>query len=365
MVKQALCFRGVGANCEWLMVEKSSSQSLGEHGYFNDNFLKAGALFSHLEFSRRMKPAQITTLVVVSLVALRLGCGWLFYREGTKKLDSGTFTSQHFLRDARGPLAGAYHGMVPDIYGESRFNQEETRQTWEIYREAAATHFQFDDAQQSDALKAFNRAVAQLDHFTAASIDEREKYFLEAAHLEDAMRDRTTAAVNFRSTWIDTEEKRLDRQLNGWLKQIDAIWDRYEREINDIAAEGKLEVGGKETTQRDYYGFFTLPRAGTSGVSSALADRVLPWFTTIVGVLLVLGLFTRVAALGGAAFLLSVIASQPPWIAAAEDTNYQIVLLLGLLVCAAIGAGRWGGLDFFVGLLCNRCCRSTAPQRST
>jgi uncharacterized membrane protein YphA (DoxX/SURF4 family) len=174
--------------------------------------------------------------------------------------------------------------------------------------------------------------------------------------LEDAMRDRTTASVNFRSTWIDTEEKRLDRQLNGWLKQIDGIWDRYEKEINDIAASGMLESGGKEISQRDYYGFFKLPRAGTAGVSSAAADGFLPWFTTIVGALLVLGLFTRVAALGGAAFLLSVIATQPPWLAAAADTNYQIVLLLGLLVCAAIGAGRWGGLDFFLGLAWNSCC---------
>jgi uncharacterized membrane protein YphA (DoxX/SURF4 family) len=118
-------------------------------------------------------------------------------------------------------------------------------------------------------------------------------------------------------------------------------------------------------SQREYYGYYELPRAGTAGMSSALADRVLPWFTFLVGVLLVLGLFTRVAALGGAAFLLSVIATQPPWIAAAADTNYQIVLLLGLLVCAAIGAGRWGGLDFFLGLLWNNCCgRAVSGQRS-
>ena len=64
--------------------------------------------------------------------------------------------------------------------------------------------------------------------------------------------------------------------------------------------------------------------------------------------LLVLGLFTRVAAIAGGAFLISVIASQPPFVPSASDVNYQIVLLLGLLVVAAVGAGRWGGLDFFV-----------------
>jgi uncharacterized membrane protein YphA (DoxX/SURF4 family) len=261
-----------------------------------------------------MKPAKITTLVVVSLVALRLGCGWLFYREGSKKLDSGTFTSQHFLRDARGPLAGAFHGMVPDIYGQSRLNVNETRQNWDYYWQDAATHFDFDDEQKSEALQAFDRAVAQLEFFAAATQEDREKYYLESFHLEDAMRDRTLASVNFRSSWIEKEEKRLDQQLNGWLRQIDAIWDRYEKEINDIAAKGMLEVGDKQMSQREYYGYYELPRAGTAGMSSALADRVLPWFTFLVGVLLVLGLFTRVAALGGAAFLLSVIATQPRFI---------------------------------------------------
>src|SRR5690606_21684265 len=97
---------------------------LGVDVRFNDNFLHVAGLFSHHLLAHLMKPAQITALVVVSLVALRLGCGWLFFREGSKKLDSGTFTSEHFLRDARGPLAGAYRGMVPDIYGLSRLNVE-------------------------------------------------------------------------------------------------------------------------------------------------------------------------------------------------------------------------------------------------
>jgi uncharacterized membrane protein YphA (DoxX/SURF4 family) len=313
-----------------------------------------------------MKPPQITTLVVVSLVALRLGCGWLFYREGSKKLDSGTFTSQHFLRDARGPLAGAFHRMVPDIYGHSRLNVEETRQRWDYYRVLAGEHFYFDDQQQGEALVAYDRAVAQLEAFASSISDDYERYLLDAKHLEDAQRDKTTKLVNFRSTWINTEGQRLDRQLNGWLRQVDAIWDRYEREMNDIAHAGKLDVAGDVTSQRDYYGYYKLQRPGTVGVSSALADNVLPWFTFLVGALLVLGLFTRVAAVGGAAFLLSVIATQPPWMAAAADTNYQIVLLLGLFVCAAIGAGRWGGLDFFVGLLWNNCCgNKQAVNRTT
>ena len=78
--------------------------------------------------------------------------------------------------------------------------------------------------------------------------------------------------------------------------------------------------------------------------------------------LLVLGLFTRAAAIGGAAFLLSVISTQPPWSYAAADTNYQIIVFCALAVIAAVGAGRWGGLDFFLGLCCSGCCRRTEPE---
>jgi hypothetical protein len=46
-------------------------------------------------------------------------------------------------------------------------------------------------------------------------------------------------------------------------------------------------------------------------------------------------------------FLLSIIATQPPWLPTAEPTIYQTVELAGLLVLAGTGAGRWLGLDYF------------------
>ena len=51
--------------------------------------------------------------------------------------------------------------------------------------------------------------------------------------------------------------------------------------------------------------------------------------------------------MAGAVFLLSVIASQPPWLPTAEPTINQTIELAGLLVLAGTGAGRWLGLDYF------------------
>jgi len=40
---------------------------------------------------------RLTTLGVISLVALRLGVGWHFFKEGAAKFDGDRFTAKYFL----------------------------------------------------------------------------------------------------------------------------------------------------------------------------------------------------------------------------------------------------------------------------
>ena len=56
----------------------------------------------------------------------------------------------------------------------------------------------------------------------------------------------------------------------------------------------------------------------------------------------------------GALFLLSVIASQPPWLAESAPTMPQCIEFASLLVLAGTGAGRWAGLDYFTYALFHR-----------
>ena len=78
-----------------------------------------------------------------------------------------------------------------------------------------------------------------------------------------------------------------------------------------------------------------------------IINKVIPWFDTIIGALLILGLFTRFASLAGGLFLLSVIISQPPWIPGTQPTAYQAIEMFAMLAIFATCAGRYGGLDFF------------------
>jgi uncharacterized membrane protein YphA (DoxX/SURF4 family) len=85
---------------------------------------------------------------------------------------------------------------------------------------------------------------------------------------------------------------------------------------------------------------------------------LLTWSLFAIGVCLVLGLFTRPAALAGAGFMLFVVMSQPsyPFVIPADPPqlghalliNKDFVEMVALLMIASTCLGRWTGLDFFI-----------------
>ncbi|WP_435011080.1 hypothetical protein P12x_002374 [Tundrisphaera lichenicola] len=77
------------------------------------------------------------------------------------------------------------------------------------------------------------------------------------------------------------------------------------------------------------------------------------WGLTIVGFCLMAGLFTPLAALGGAAYLLSFYLSMPPWPGLPEGiteghyryVNKNLIEMLACLVLASTPNGLWIGVD--------------------
>ena len=90
-------------------------------------------------------------------------------------------------------------------------------------------------------------------------------------------------------------------------------------------------------------------------VRGALAERsLLGWadlaVTCVVlgaGVCVFFGVATRIAAVLAAGFLLSLIATQPPWAAGADTSAFfaWLIEMIAFLVIAAVGVGRWAGVD--------------------
>ena len=90
------------------------------------------------------------------------------------------------------------------------------------------------------------------------------------------------------------------------------------------------------------------------------SDRIVKYGILAVGLMLLVGLFTRLACIGGAAFLLMVFLAMPPLPGIPEGprseghylyVNKNFIEMLALLVLASTPSGRWLGLDGFVQFL--------------
>jgi uncharacterized membrane protein YphA (DoxX/SURF4 family) len=281
--------------------------------------------------------------VILSLIALRVGIGMHFFREGLNKLRDPKPFSAGFFGSAKGPLADFYHGLVWDRDGQARLDRDAALQAWDQYRAQVEQHFGFDDQQKKLAASIQKRAEQQLnDHFeiNAGEIDEyRKDVQRRDRYLGDRQRMETPS--------LREQVEKIDSDLRGkrakLLTPIDQMWQGYERELNLLASGGHFRQGGLK-----------LDKPGRRFFDTEAIDKFIPWFDATLGVLLIVGLATRPAALVAAVFLFSVLASQWPTAAGTTATWPQFIEALGLLVVAATGAGRYAGID---GICCTGCCR--------
>jgi thiosulfate dehydrogenase [quinone] large subunit len=59
-----------------------------------------------------MEREHLSRLQMTTIVVLRVLIGWHFLYEGVAKLTTPSWSAAGFLKQARGPLAGLFHGMA-------------------------------------------------------------------------------------------------------------------------------------------------------------------------------------------------------------------------------------------------------------
>ena len=156
--------------------------------------------------------------------------------------------------------------------------------------------------------------------------------------------------VPFEKKRIADAQAKLKAQAGPWTGQVRAIevgmLDEFDALLSNEQRTAGLTVKPSSTLDR-------LNRFMAAGI-------------TIVGGCLLVGLFARLAALAGAAFLLSVVLSQPPWLSDTITTYPQLLEMLALLALATVPVGRWAGLDFFLQFLFRRpCCSAKGKSDAT
>ncbi len=138
------------------------------------------------------------------------------------------------------------------------------------------------------------------------------------------------------------------------------------------ALESELKVSSQKllTSEQLAIGPLRLPSTPVDRINQQTM-----WGLTILGVLLLIGLGTRYAAIGGAVMLTMFYLAMPPWPGVPEApgpehsfiVNKNFIEVMALLAIAALPTGQWFGLDRLCSKFCCRkkCCGgsacSTAP----
>lgn len=266
---------------------------------------------------------------ILAIVLLRLAVGFHFFKEGLAKLKDDGFRSKYFLLQATGPLSEYFHGLVPDRYGELRLDRARTERNWKRFRDRAARTMKLDDdrEQADQVLDDYKR---KLRTYLSDHRDAIETHWLELERLRQAKQEDT---AELRHQWITQQDYKLQAAAADWRQGVIQLEREYQHDL--LALGGRRAAGVKK-----------LPDPWRK----AWVDHAVTYVVLGVGVLLLLGLFVRLAAVVGGGFLLSVMATQPFW---AADANlsyayYQFVELAALILLFVWGAGRFAGLDFFL-----------------
>lgn len=301
------------------------------------------------------------------LVALRLTIGWHFLYEGVWKIQNADeFSAAPFLTQAKGPFAPLFYAMIPDIDGDERFAVEDRNgeeraaapgyeKAWSAHLDRFVQRYQLSDEQKKQAEETLQRYRRTLDRYLDQHNAEIVAHFKSLAQLRKDMASDNEGTEFQRQRLWDRQQK-LRQDVAAWTRALEAMGESYHKQLLSLLNEEQrngASMGGPVVASDRLP--VTLPFARTR---SEFLDFTVTYALTAIGLCLMLGLFTRLAALGGAGFLAFVVATQWPWPTVVPPTppivghallvDKNFVEMVAMLALAAMPVGRWAGVDRFL-----------------
>lgn len=336
----------------------------------------------------------VTGWTLVFMVLLRIAIGWHLFYEGVWKLHEGNWSAAPYLIASAGPLRPVFHWMVKDPEGLERMTKESIHNRIDQRYERITKHYKFEEKQLEGAEKFHKQADAILaaPDFQKALADYKARveglsgdpdYKPELVNMEVytmlAERDYDAQVGNFKNALEETnavskvvdnlkttptyEVQRLSYDYRKKAQARALILARIEKPLKDMEAELTAKASMKQLEAGPP------PRESSQ---TPFIDWSNMWGLTLAGACLMLGLFTRFAALSGACLLMLYYLAQPPFPGLPEVpmseghyliVNKNLIEFLALMMFAVSGVGRWGGLDAYISrLFCRNACKAPAEQ---
>ena len=260
---------------------------------------------------------------------------------------AGRFSALDYLQGSTGPFRGVFHSLVPDPDGLGRLTVKSAHERLEERYSEILNHYRQNGWElSSEQRSALAQTREELKQSIAATLaDPRfrarvEDYTRMLARIREQQSNTETAFLRER---LDEDRRRLATMGTELVSFVDEPVTELAVAIQEIVSVDQMRAGPPPPVRSQ----------------TALLDGLVKWGLLLVGLCLVLGLFTPVAAVGAAAFLAMFYLAMPPWPGLPEvaaDGHYLIVdrnliELFAVLVVAAFPTGRWAGLDFWVARL--------------
>jgi uncharacterized membrane protein YphA (DoxX/SURF4 family) len=351
-------------------------------------------------------------LALVFLVLLRMAIGWHFTFEALEKkrtLSIGTaennrpWTSEPFFRQGSGPVGkfvrsrigdtddlalarmtarGIPAGQDPAKYPPSKRMPEALERDWDEYLNRFVSHYRMAPPQQQLAAEALQKdkdLVGVWFTVRPGTVDWALSGLWNDFDRPPFKRNYTGGTYEVNLTVAERVEEyrgkvREYRELLGakeYAMGKDVDRTRRPAVQNEVSAL-RTELQGLVDKRTEKMKAAVAESAGLIDQQKALGpvpepsakhwmirwiDMTTPWLLLVVGLGLLMGLFTRLSALIGAFFLVMTILTAPslPWLPAPPNAEgYYMVIsknvieMIALFLLACIPSGRWFGLDALI-----------------
>lgn len=312
------------------------------------------------------------------MILLRVAIGWHLMYEGYVKITQTRmgkkpFTAEMYLRGSTGPLRFYFRGLVDDFHGLDMLDAAKVGDQWDRFVQVQVTEQALDE----DAAKRINviRAASKnsLDEYLAEKADAIAKYKGEIQKWEDEeqrplpgwgeveggkflrppLQDLEWQSHKMAQKKLDETRNTLVAPVKGWTDDIVAA---VRTEVQKKKSESSAAMAGEFAPQQSAEVAPNIPAIDWHPQLTKVNHTTM-WGLAICGALMVVGLFTRLACLGGAVFLTLFYLSMPPWpgldpAPIAEGTylyvNKNLIEWIACLMLATSPVGVWGGLDSII-----------------
>jgi uncharacterized membrane protein YphA (DoxX/SURF4 family) len=296
----------------------------------------------------------------VSLVLLRVAVGWHCLYEGLWKIESRRdgakpFSAEGYIANSSGPLRSWFRAQLDDPDGLERLDPPGAVRRWE------RTVAEFDrryhlTTEQLDSARAKIREleIAKDNYFNGTSIAKRVSAYRD--EIEKVVEDERGQPMFVRDHSQDRRKDlakardELVGPIDGWTKSLrDHITAELAPEQLEQASQERL-TGLSEWLHLPFPLEWPQNKIERINIVTMLG-------LTVCGGLLVIGLFSRLAALGAAAMIAAFYACNPaPPLGSAVPgdpghymyVNKELIECLAALALATIPTGRWLGVDALI-----------------